>query len=206
MELNVKSLDGRNVGEISVSESIFGLSPKEDLIAAVIRWQLARRRSGTHKSKSRSEISYTGSKMYAQKRTGRARHSSSRAPQFRGGGKAFGPVVIDHEYTIPRKVRSLALCHAISSKIQSEDVLIIDNLVSQEAKTKYIASFFKGLELYNALIVDGFQLNENFKLASQNIPNIDLLPAQGINVYDILRRRKLVLSISAVKALEGRLK
>ncbi|MDZ7875311.1 MAG: 50S ribosomal protein L4 [Rhizobium sp.] len=206
MELNVKTLEGKDAGKLSLSDEIFGLEPREDLIARMIRYQLAKKRQGTHKTKGRSEVSRTGSKMYKQKGTGRARHHSARAPQFRGGGKAHGPVVRSHAHDLPKKVRALALRHALSAKFKSDDVIIVDNLVAAEAKTKLLVGSFASLGLTNALVIGGAEIDSNFKLAASNIPNIDVLPVQGINVYDILRRGKLVLSKAAVEALEERFK
>ena len=206
MDLNVKTLDGKDAGKLSVSDEIFGLDPREDIIARMIRYQLAKKQQGTHQTKTRAEISRTGKKMYKQKGTGRARHHSARAPQFRGGGRAHGPVVRSHAHDLPKKIRALALRHALSAKLKSEDVIIIDNLVATEAKTKILVGALSGLGLTNALFIGGAELDANFKLAAQNIPNIDVLPVQGINVYDILRRKKLVLSKAAVEALEERFK
>jgi large subunit ribosomal protein L4 len=206
MDLTVKTLDGKDAGKLSVSDQIFGLDPREDIIARMIRYQLAKKQQGTHQTKTRAEISRTGKKMYKQKGTGRARHHSARAPQFRGGGRAHGPVVRSHAHDLPKKIRALALRHALSAKLKSEDVIIIDNLIATEAKTKILVSVFDGLGLTNALFIGGAELDANFKLAAQNIPNIDVLPVQGINVYDILRRKKLVLSKAAVEALEERFK
>ena len=206
MEFNVKTLEGKDAGKVSLSDAIFGLEPREDILARVIRWQLAKKQQGTHKAKGRAEVSRTGAKMYKQKGTGRARHHSARAPQFRGGGKAHGPVVRSHEHDLPKKVRALGLRLALSAKIKADDVIVIDNLVAAEAKTKSLASVFETLGLTNALFIGGAELDGNFKLAAQNIPNIDVLPIQGINVYDIVRRGKLVLSKAAVEALEERFK
>lgn len=206
MDLIVKTLDGADAGKVSLSDAIFGLDPREDILARVVRWQLARRQQGTHKSKTRGEVNRTGSKMYKQKGTGRARHHSARAPQFRGGGKAHGPVVRSHEHDLPKKVRALGLRHALSAKLKAEELIIIDQLTAAEAKTKALAGHFETLGLTNALIIGGAELDSNFKLAAQNIPNVDVLPVQGINVYDILRRGKLVLSKAAVEALEERFK
>src|SRR6218665_1137424 len=206
MDLTVKTLEGKDAGTISLSDAVFGLEPREDLIARVVRWQLAKKQQGTHKTKGRSEVSRTGSKMYKQKGTGRARHHSARAPQFRGGGKAHGPVVRSHAHDLPKKVRALALRHALSAKMKSEDVIIVDNLVAAEAKTKLLVGNFASLGLTNALVIGGAEIDSNFKLAASNIPHIDVLPVQGINVYDILRRGKLVLSKAAVEALEERFK
>ncbi|NTI28451.1 50S ribosomal protein L4 [Rhizobium rhizogenes] len=206
MELNVKTLEGKDAGKVSLSDAIFGLEPREDIIARVIRWQLAKKRQGTHKAQGRAEVSRTGAKMYKQKGTGRARHHSARAPQFRGGGKAHGPVVRSHEHDLPKKVRALGLRLALSAKLKAENVIILDNLVAADAKTKALAGAFETLGLTNALFIGGAELDSNFKLAAANIPNIDVLPVQGINVYDILRRGKLVLSKAAVEALEERFK
>ncbi|PKA39859.1 50S ribosomal protein L4 [Rhizobium sullae] len=206
MEFNVKTLEGKDAGKVSLSDAIFGLEPREDILARVIRWQLAKKQQGTHKTKGRAEVWRTGAKMYKQKGTGRARHHSARAPQFRGGGKAHGPVVRSHEHDLPKKVRALGLRLALSAKLKSDDVIVIDNLVAAEAKTKALASVFETLGLTNALFIGGAELDGNFKLAAKNIPNIDVLPIQGINVYDIVRRGKLVLSKAAVEALEERFK
>ena len=206
MDLTVKTLDGKDAGKVSLSDQIFGLDPREDIIARMIRYQLAKKQQGTHQTKTRSEISRTGKKMYKQKGTGRARHHSARAPQFRGGGRAHGPVTRSHAHDLPKKIRALALRHALSAKLKSEDVIIVDSLVASEAKTKALVGQLAGLGLSNALFIGGAELDANFKLAAQNIPNIDVLPVQGINVYDILRRSKLVLSKAAVEALEERFK
>lgn len=206
MELNVKTLEGKDAGKVSLSDAIFGLDPREDILARVIRWQLAKKQQGTHQTKTRGEVSRTGAKMYKQKGTGRARHHSARAPQFRGGGRAHGPQTRSHAHDLPKKIRALGLRHALSAKLQSEDLIIIDDLVAKEAKTKALSGALATLGLENALIIGGAELDNNFKLAAQNIPNIDVLPVQGINVYDILRRGKLVLSKAAVEALEERFK
>ena len=206
MDFNVKTLDGKDAGKVSLSDQIFGLDPREDIIARMIRYQLAKKQQGTHQTKTRAEISRTGKKMYKQKGTGRARHHSARAPQFRGGGRAHGPVVRSHAHDLPKKIRALALRHALSAKLKSEDVIIVDSLVASEAKTKALVGQLAGLGLSNALFIGGAELDANFKLDAQNIPNIDVLPVQGINVYDILRRSKLVLSKAAVEALEERFK
>ena len=206
MEFNVKTLEGKDAGKVSLSDAIFGLEPREDILARVVRWQLAKKQQGTHQAKGRADVARTGAKMYKQKGTGRARHHSARAPQFRGGGKAHGPVARSHEHDLPKKVRALGLRHALSAKFKAEDVIVIDNLVATEAKTKALAGAFETLGLTNALFIGGAELDSNFKLAAANIPNIDVLPVQGINVYDILRRGKLVLSKAAVEALEERFK
>ncbi len=206
MEFNVKTLEGKDAGKVSLSDAIFGLDPREDILARMVRYQLAKKQQGTHQSLTRGEVSRTGAKMYKQKGTGRARHHSARAPQFRGGAKAHGPVSRSHAFDLPKKVRALALRHALSAKLKSEDLIIIEDLVATEAKTKALVGTFASLGLTNALVIGGAELDSNFKLAAQNIPNIDVLPVQGINVYDILRRGKLVLSKAAVEALEERFK
>ncbi|MBL0375116.1 50S ribosomal protein L4 [Rhizobium sp. KVB221] len=206
MDLTVKTLEGKDAGKLSVSEAVFGLDPREDIIARMVRYQLAKKQQGTHQTKTRAEISRTGKKMYKQKGTGRARHHSARAPQFRGGGRAHGPVTRSHAHDLPKKIRALALRHALSAKLKAEELIIIDNLVASEAKTKELVGALSGLGLTNVLFIGGAELDGNFKLAAQNIPNVDVLPVQGINVYDILRRKKLVLSKAAVEALEERFK
>jgi len=206
MDLTVTTLEGKDAGKVSLSDAIFGLEPRADIIARVVRWQLAKKQQGTHKSKTRAEIARTGAKMFKQKGTGRARHHSARAPQFRGGGKAHGPVVRSHAHDLPKKVRALGLRHALSAKLRAEELIIIDDLVATEAKTKGLTGAFASMGLTNALFIGGAELDNNFKLAAQNIPNVDVLPVQGINVYDILRRGKLVLSKAAVEALEERFK
>jgi large subunit ribosomal protein L4 len=206
MDLKISTLGGEEAGQLALSDAIFGLDPRDDILQRVVRWQLARKQQGTHKAKGRAEIARTGAKMYKQKGTGRARHHSARAPQFRGGGKAHGPVVRSHEHDLPKKVRALGLKHALSAKAKSSSIIIIDDLKLTEAKTKTLVANFEKLGLTNALMIGGAELDANFKLAATNIPNIDVLPIQGINVYDILRRGTLVLSRAAVEALEERFK
>ena len=206
MDLKITTLAGADAGKISVSDEVFGLEPREDILQRVVRWQLAARQQGSHKTKGRAEISRTGAKMYKQKGTGRARHSSARAPQFRGGGKAHGPVVRSHAHDLPKKVRALGLKHALSAKAKASELIVIDDMASTDGKTKALVAQFASLGLANALLIGGAELDQNFKRAVSNIPNIDVLPVQGINVYDILRRGKLVLSKSAVEALEERFK
>ncbi|WP_306031039.1 MULTISPECIES: 50S ribosomal protein L4 [unclassified Stappia] len=206
MELEVKTLDGAAAGSITVSDEIFGLDPRTDLIHRVVRWQLARRQAGTHKALQRSEVSGSTKKFVRQKGSGGARHGNKKAPQFRGGGKAHGPVVRSHAHDLPKKVRALGLRHALSAKFKANGLIIVDAASAEEAKTKALAARFAKLGLKNALFVDGSDVDANFRLASRNIPAIDLLPIEGINVYDILRREKLVLTKAAVSALEERFK
>ena len=210
MELPIKTLDGEDKGSVSLSDTIFGLEPRRDLIQRCIVWQLAKRRAGTHAVKNRADIARTGKKMYKQKGTGGARHGSQRANLFRGGGRSFGPHVRSHEIGLPKKVRALALKHALSAKAQEGGIIIIEDAKLAESKietkTKALKSRFAELGLANALIVDGAEIDNGFQLATRNIPNIDVLPIQGINVYDILRRNTLVLTRAALDALEARLK
>ena len=206
MELNVTTLEGKAAGSVQLSDEIFGLEPRTDLIQRCITWQLAKRQAGTHKTKGRAEVWRTGKKMYKQKGTGGARHGSARVPQFRGGGRAFGPVVRSHAFDLPKKVRALALRHALSAKAKDGGLIVLDSAELKDAKTKVLSGHFSGLGLTSALIIDGAEVNTGFAAAARNIPNIDVLPIQGVNVYDILRRQKLVLTKAAVDALEARFK
>lgn len=206
MEFKVTTLDGETSGSIELSAEIFGLEPRADLIQRCIVWQLSRRQRGTHAVKNRAEIWRTGKKMYKQKGTGSARHGSARVPQFRGGGRAFGPQVRSHAIDLPKKVRALALRHALSAKAKDGGIVVLDRAALDDGKTKTLKARFAALGLANALIIDGAELETKFTLAARNIPNIDVLPVQGINVYDILRRNTLVLTRAAVDALEARFK
>jgi large subunit ribosomal protein L4 len=204
MELKVTSLNGETTGSVTLKDEIFGLEPRPDIIQRCVVWQLAKRRSGTHAVKNRSDITRTGKKMYRQKGTGGARHGSARVNLFRGGGRAFGPVVRSHEIGLPRKVRALALRHALSAKAKDGGIVVLEKASIANAKTKELKARFANLGLDNALIIDGTEVDAGFRLAARNIPNIDVLPVQGINVYDILRRTKLVLTKAALDALEAR--
>ena len=206
MKYDVKTLHGDAVGSVDLSDNIFGLAPRPDLIQRMVLWQLAKRQAGTHKTKGRAEIARTGKKLYKQKGSGNARHGSARVVQFRGGGRAFGPVVRSHAHDLTKKVRSLALRHALSAKLQSGAVIILDQAHLEAARTKALKESFGKLGLSNALFIDGATVEANFAMAARNIPNIDVLPVQGINVYDILRRDTLVLTKAAVEALEARFK
>jgi large subunit ribosomal protein L4 len=206
MELKITTLEGKESGKVTLSDAIFGLEPRSDILQRCVNWQLAKRQRGTHKAKDRSEIWRTGKKMYAQKGTGGARHGSARVPQFRGGGRAFGPVVRSHAIDLPKKVRALALKHALSTKAKDGGIIVIDKATVKDAKTKGLAAAFDKLGLANALIIDGAEVEANFRSAARNIPNIDVLPVQGINVYDIMRRKTLVLTRAALDALEARFK
>ena len=205
MKIDVLSLDGQSAGSIELNDEIFGLEPRMDLIHRMIRWQLAKRRAGTHAVKNRADIWRTGKKMYKQKGTGGARHGSARVPQFRGGGRAFGPVVRSHEHDLPKKVRALALRHALSAKMKDGGIVVWESTQS-DGKTKALKASFEKAGLKSALIIDGAAPQEQFALAARNIPQIDVLSVAGINVYDIVRREKLVLTRAAVDALEARFK
>jgi len=206
MELKVTTLDGKAAGSVTLPDAIFGLEPRADLIQRCVVWQLAKRRAGTHKVKNRAEIWRTGKKMYAQKGTGGARHGSARVPQFRGGGRAFGPLVRSHEIGLPKKVRALALKHALSAKAKDGGIVVIEKASVKDTKTKQLASQFEKLGWSSTLIIDGAEIEQGFRAAARNIPNVDVLPIQGINVYDIMRRGTLVLTKAAVDALEARFK
>src|SRR6476620_1870226 len=170
MELKIVALDGKDAGKATLSDDIFGLEPRTDIIQRCVNWQLAKRQRGTHKTKDRSEIWRTGKKMYAQKGTGGARHGSARVPQFRGGGRAFGPVVRSHAIDLPKKVRALALKHALSSKAKDGGIIVIEKATAKDAKTSGLAKQFGKLGLENALIIDGTNIDANFRKATRNIP------------------------------------
>src|SRR5215471_191051 len=190
MKLDVVTLDAGKAGSIELSDEIFGIAEiRPDILQRVVTWQLAKRRSGNHKIQVRNEVSRTGKKMYKQKGTGGARHGSRRAAQFVGGAKAHGPVVRSHAIDLPKKVRALGLKHALSSKAKDGGIIVLDKATVKDAKTNGLAKQFGKLGLENALIIDGAEIEANFRTAARNIPNIDVLPVQGINVYDILRRK-----------------
>ncbi len=206
MEMKIMSLDGNEGELVTLSDEIFGLEPRTDLIHRYVIWQLAKRRAGTHAVKNRAEINRTGKKMYRQKGTGGARHGPAKVNLFRGGGRSFGPVVRSHEIGLPKKVRALALKHALSAKAKDGGIIVLDKTSVKDAKTGALQKSLAKLGLESALFIDGAEVDANFALAARNIPNIDVLPVQGINVYDILRRQKLVLTRAAVEALEARFK
>ena len=206
MQISVKSLLGQDAGEVALSDEIFGLDPRADILQRCVRWQLAKRRAGTHAVKNRADIARTTKKLYKQKGTGNARHGSARVAQFRGGGRAFGPLPRSHEHDLPKKVRALALKHALSAKAKDGAIIVIDKASVDGPKTKALKAQFGKLGLASALIIDGATVETNFALAARAIPNIDVLPVQGLNVYDILRREKLVLTKAALNAIEERFK
>jgi large subunit ribosomal protein L4 len=205
MKLDVLTLDAGDAGSIDLPDDIFGIEViRADILQRVVTWQLAKRRSGNHKIQVRNEVSRTGKKMYKQKGTGGARHGSRRAAQFVGGAKAHGPVVRSHEFDLPKKVRALGLKHALSSKAKSGALMVLDSAVLDAPKTAALKARFDKLGLSNALIIAGPEINGAFKLAARNIPNVDVLPNAGLNVYDVLRRDTLVLTREAVEAIQAR--
>jgi large subunit ribosomal protein L4 len=206
MDIKITSLDGKESGSVTLPEAIFGLEPRTDLIQRCVIWQLAKRRAGTHAVKNRADINRTGHKLGNQKGGGGARHGSQRANLFRGGGRSFGPHPRDHAIEMPKKVRALALRHALSAKAKDGGIIVLDKASVKDAKTKALRLQFGKLGLENALIIDGAEVEVGFTNAARNIPNIDILPVQGINVYDILRRKTLVLTKAALDALEARFK
>ena len=205
MKLAITTLAGSEVGTVDLAEALFGLEPRTDILHRMVRYQLAKRQAGTHQTQERSTINRTTKKLFKQKGTGNARHGSAKAPQFRGGGRAFGPVSRSHAHDLPKKVRVLALKLALSVKAQSSQIIVLDKAEIDSPKTKALLETFGKLGLSNALIIGGAELQDNFVLASRSIPNVDVLPVQGINVYDILRRETLVLTTAALDALSARL-
>jgi large subunit ribosomal protein L4 len=206
MKYEVRDFDNKKVGEVQLKAEIFSMPIRQDILARMVHWQLAKRRSGTHATKGVSQISGTTRKPWKQKGTGRARQGSLRSPQFRGGAVIFGPHPRDHGYDLPKKVRQLALKTALSSKAASGELLVVENLSMGITKTKELLKKFNALGLRSALIIDGEEVNKDFARTAANLPGVDVLPQQGINVYDILRHEHLVLTKAAIQNLESRLK
>ncbi len=205
MKLNVTTLDAGQAGEIDLPDDIFGIEEiRADILQRCVVWQLAKRRAGTHKIKTRNEVARTGKKMYKQKGTGGARHGSRKAAQFVGGAKTHGPVNRSHEIGLTKKLRALALRHALSSKAKAGALMIVDQLTPETPKTAALKAQFDRIGLTNALVIAGPEVDANFKLAARNISHIDVLPNAGLNVYDVLRRDTLVLTRSAVDAISAR--
>ncbi len=206
MKCAVTSLDNKKAGEIDLDESVFGLAPRADILARMVNWQLAKRRAGTHKVKGRSDVKMSTRRIARQKGTGRARHGAPSVGLFRGGGRAFGPVVRDHAHKLPKKVRQLALKTALSAKAAEGKLIVLDGAKVKDGKTADLVRRLAKLGWSSALIIDGAAVDVGLARAARNIPGIDVLPSQGANVYDILRRDTLVLTKDAVQALEARLK
>ena len=205
MKVDVKTIDNRKKGDIELADSVFGIEPRADIVARVVKWQLAKRRAGTHKVKGRSEVSETGAKMFRQKGTGRARAGNGSVSQFRGGGVVHGPVVRGYEHSLPKKIRQLGMRSVLSAKMAAGQLIILDAMAS-EAKTAALKGKLEKLGATNALILAGESVDAGFSRAASNIPFVDVLPQQGANVYDMVRRDVLVLSRDAAAYLEERLK
>jgi large subunit ribosomal protein L4 len=206
MQTEMTTLDAKKAGTVELSDHVFGLEPRADILQRMVRYQLAKRRAGTRSVQDRSEVSYTGHKVHKQKGTGQARHGSRRANLFRGGGKTFGPKPRSHAIDLPKKVRAMALKHALSSKAKAKTLVVIDTCELMDGKTKELKSRFAKLGFSSVLIVDGAEVQAAFASAARNLPRVDVLPVQGINVYDILRHETLVLTKAALEALEARFK
>ena len=204
MKTKILNLDNKSQGDVELNDAIFGLEPRADLIQRVVVWQLAKRRSGQHKVLTRAEVNRTKKKVYKQKGTGQARHGARSAPLFVGGAKAMGPVAHSHEFDLPKKVKALGLRHALSSKAKGGQLMVLDEAKSKDIKTGALAKQFGKLKIGHALVVDG-EFDKNFQLSARNLADVALLPVAGINVYDIMKSDKLVLTTAAVKAIEARL-
>ena len=205
MKADVIKLDAKKAGDIELSDAIFGLEPRADILHRVVRYQLAKRQAGTHKVKTPSETSYSTKKIYRQKGTGGARHGDRNAPIFRGGGVYKGPKVRSHAHELPKKVRKMGLKHALSAKASSGALVVIDSAELKSGKTKDLAKAVGKLGWKKALVIDGAEVNENFMAASRNIDGLDILPSQGANVYDIMKAHTLVITKAGAEALEARL-
>lgn len=206
MRLDVIKLDASPAGSIELSDEVFGLEPRRDILHRVVRWQLARRQAGTHSVLGRSDVSYSTKKIYRQKGTGGARHGSRKAPIFRKGGTYKGPTPRSHAHDLTKKFRSLGLKHALSAKAGAGQIVVLENTELGEAKTKALAQAVQGLGWKRVLVIDGPEVNPNFVRAARNLDGVDVLPSVGANVYDILKRDTLVLTRAGVEALEARLK
>lgn len=206
MKMDVQTLDAKKKGSVDLDDGVFGLEPRKDILHRMVRYQLAKRQAGTHKVQERGEVSKTTKRIGRQKGGGTARHGNGSVSQFRGGAKAHGPRVRSHAHDLPKKVRRMALKHALSAKVTSGELIVIDEAALKDAKTAGLRESLEKLGVTNGLIVSGNAVDENFAKAARNIPNLDVLPSQGANVYDILRRHKLVLTKQAVEDLEARLK
>lgn len=205
MKISVVGKNSKQVQEVELSDDVYGLEPREDILFRVVSWQLAKRRAGTHKVKERGDVSGSTKKIVRQKGSGGARHGSKRGAQFRGGGIIFGPVVRDHAHSLPKKIRNLGMRMALSAKLKTGNLIVVDSLEATSPKTKDALQVLANLNVSSALLVDA-SVNENMLKSITNIHNVDLLPQIGANVYDIIRREKLVLTLEAAKALEERLK
>lgn len=206
MKLDVQTLDAKSAGSLELNDEIFGLEPRADILHRCVRYQLAKRQAGTHATLGRSDVRGTTKKMVKQKGSGGARHGNKKVNIFRGGAKAFGPTPRSHAHDLTKKFRALGLRHALSAKAKADELVILEDVSKGEAKTRALKAQLEKLGLGKALIVDGADVNEDFGRAARNLPEVDVLPIAGINVYDILRREKLALTKAAVEALEARFK
>ena len=206
MKADVLKLDGKSAGSVELDDEIFGLEPRADILHRVVRWQRNNAQAGTHKVKTRTEVSYSTKKIYRQKGTGGARHGSRKAPIFRHGGVYKGPTPRSHGHDLPKKFRKLGLRHALSAKVKAGELVILDEAAVKEAKTSVLAKQVGALGWKKPLVIDGAEVNADFARAAQNIANLDVLPSMGANVYDILRSGTLVVTKAGVEALEARLK
>ena len=206
MKAQVQTLDAKADGEVTLDKALFGVEPRADILQRMVNYQLAKRQAGTHKTKPRGEITGTTKKFGRQKGSGGARHGNRKSNIFVGGGRAHGPVVRSHAIDLPKKVRALALKMALSSKQADESLVVLKDAKLQACKTADLKKQLGKLGIDNALVIDGAELDGNFARAARNIAHIDVLPAQGINVYDILRRDKLVLTTAALDSLKERFK
>jgi large subunit ribosomal protein L4 len=204
MKTKILNLDNKAAGDVELNDAIFGLEPRADLIQRVVVWQLAKRRAGTHKILTRAEVDRTKKKSIKQKGSGGARHGARSAPLFVGGAKAMGPVNHSHEFDLPKKVKALGLRHALSAKAKGGNIVVLDEAKSKDIKTKTLAAQFGALGVSKALVIDA-EFDNNFQLSARNLADVSLLPMAGINVYDIMRSDKLVLTTAAIKAIEARL-
>ncbi|PWJ20949.1 50S ribosomal protein L4 [Jannaschia seohaensis] len=206
MKLDVIKMDGSSAGDIELSDDIYAVEPRRDILFRVVRWQRNKAQQGTHKVKTRSEVSYSTKKIVRQKGSGGARHGSRKAPIFRKGGVYKGPTPRSHAHDLPKKVRKMGLAHALASKAQAGKLVVLEDLTIENAKTGVLAKQIADLGWKRALVIDGASVNEDFAQAARNIDTLDVLPSQGANVYDILKRDTLVLTKAGVEALEARLK
>lgn len=207
MKLDIRTLDAGSAGSIDLDDAIFGIPEiRKDILARMVNYQLAKRRAGTHKTQSRGEVSVTHSKLYKQKGTGNARHGAKNAPIFRGGGHAHNILPRDHSHALTKKVRAMALRHALSAKAGASELIVIDQAALSAPKTADLKQKLAKLGLDNVLMITGADVDQNLALAARNIPDVDVLPSAGLNVYDILRRKHLVLTREAVDAINERFK
>jgi len=206
MKMDVQTLAAKKSGSVDLDEGVFGLEPRKDILHRMVRYQLAKRQAGTHKVQERGEVSKTTKRIGRQKGGGTARHGNGSVSQFRGGAKAHGPRVRSHAHNLPKKFRALAMRHALSAKVSAKEIIVLDDAALKSPKTADLRKSLEKLGVKNGLVVGGQSLDENFAKAARNIPNLDVLPSQGANVYDILKRHTLVLTKQAVQDLEARLK